>query len=172
MNNEYVFKEGQQVAIAVGSGSDVSLVKKSEMLKIFDRLGIIYTVTIISAHRHEETLPFFCQQAMDCGVKMFIAIAGKAAALPGNIAGLKRAMPVIGVGIGPESLSSITNMPAGVPVFSTGIDRSALVNATIGVCQILGTSDQGLRDRLQNYLLENNPKVEHDINVETYGEQV
>jgi 5-(carboxyamino)imidazole ribonucleotide mutase len=109
------------VAIIIGSKSDLEIAKKAE--KTLDELEITYETQVLSAHRDPQKLDAYIASS---NAKLFIAIAGLAAHLPGHIAS-RTARPVIGVPVnkalgGLDSLLSIVQMPRGVPVAAVGID--------------------------------------------------
>ncbi|HSF00435.1 MAG TPA: 5-(carboxyamino)imidazole ribonucleotide mutase [Nitrososphaeraceae archaeon] len=142
-----------QVAIIMGSDSDLKVMKETaEILEYFD---IEYELTIVSAHRTPERMFQYASNAIEKGIKVIIAGAGGAAHLPGMIASLT-SIPVIGVPIksstsleGLDSLLSIVQMPPGIPVATVGINGSK--NAGILACQILGTQNNLLLDKLEKY---------------------
>ena len=127
------------VAIVMGSASDMPVM--SDAGKMLDKFEIPHEEKIISAHRNPQTLNEYVSQLKDRHIEVVIAGAGKAAHLPGVIAGLS-IMPVIGVPMktsdlgGMDSLLSIVQMPKGVPVATVAIGGAA--NAAILAAQILG----------------------------------
>ncbi|MEM1144774.1 MAG: 5-(carboxyamino)imidazole ribonucleotide mutase [Pseudomonadota bacterium] len=140
------------VAIIMGSDSDFPVMRAAgAILRQFD---IGHTFDIVSAHRTPERLYEFAESAVDNGYRVIIAGAGGAAHLPGMVASLT-VLPVIGVPVaatkmgGEDSLLSIVQMPAGVPVATVAIDNAT--NAGILAAQILGASDAGIRERLASY---------------------
>lgn len=149
-----------KVAVIMGSKSDYEVSEKG--LKMLEKFGIEYEVRVISAHRALETLKEFVGQFDDLGVKVVIALAGKAAHLPGVIAGMTT-LPVIGVPIkgsaflGLDSLMSIVQMPKGVPVATVAVDGSD--NAAILACQMLAISNEELADKMKAYKKE----LEEDV---------
>ncbi len=150
-----------QVAIIMGSKSDYPLVKEGEdLLKAFD---VSYDIRILSAHRTPEALVEYVKSLKDNGVRVVIAVAGKAAALPGVVAA-HTTLPVIGVPVetkllGLDSLFSICQMPAGVPVATMGIGKSGMINAVLFAIQILAGEDPGLEQKLLAYREEMAQKV-------------
>lgn len=144
-----------KVAVIMGSKSDYSVSEKA--LQMLDKFGVEYEVRVISAHRALETLQDFVGKFDELGISTVIALAGKAAHLPGVIAGMTT-LPVIGVPIkgsaflGMDSLMSIVQMPKGVPVATVAVD--AADNAAILACQILATADVSLKDKLKDYKKE------------------
>jgi 5-(carboxyamino)imidazole ribonucleotide mutase len=136
------------VSIIIGSSSDKDLGDKAaEMLQEFD---VTYDLQIISAHRNPEKLTKYIQESP---AKVFITIAGLAAALPGAVAA-QTIKPVIGVPKevklgGMDSLLSIVQMPTGVPVATVGIDASK--NAALLAIEILALQDAELSKKLDQY---------------------
>ena len=141
-----------QVAIVMGSDSDLN--KMSEAAQILDELGIENEVLVLSAHRTPEETTDFAQNAKKRGLKVIIAGAGGAAALPGTIAALTT-LPVIGVPIksksleGLDSLLSITQMPPGVPVATVGIDSAQ--NAGLLAAIIIGAQYLKVDKKVEDY---------------------
>ena len=140
------------VGIIMGSDSDLPVMQAAaDMLKEF---GVPYEMTIVSAHRTPRRLYDYAENAASRGLKVLIAGAGGAAHLPGMAASLTP-LPVIGVPVkssalsGQDSLLSIVQMPAGVPVATVAINGAA--NAGILAAQILGASDQAIRQRVTLY---------------------
>ncbi|OGD86155.1 5-(carboxyamino)imidazole ribonucleotide mutase [Candidatus Curtissbacteria bacterium RIFCSPLOWO2_01_FULL_41_18] len=135
-------------------GSDSDLNKMSEAAQILDELGIENEVLVLSAHRTPEETTDFAQNAKKRGLKVIIAGAGGAAALPGTIAALTT-LPVIGVPIksksleGLDSLLSITQMPPGVPVATVGIDSAQ--NAGLLAAIIIGAQDLKVDKKVEDY---------------------
>ena len=141
-----------QVGIVMGSDSDLPVMSKAaEMLA---ELGISYEMRIISAHREPELLIDWAGNAQERGMKVMIAGAGMAAALPGMCAALFP-LPVIGVPLsgkkldGMDAVFSIMQMPPGVPVATVAIDGGK--NAAILAARILATSDAGMLKKLMDY---------------------
>jgi 5-(carboxyamino)imidazole ribonucleotide mutase len=130
------------VAIIMGSDSDWPIME--EAAKVLDSFGISYTAQVISAHRMPLETIEFAQEAHSRGLKVIIAGAGGAAALPGVVASLTP-LPVIGVPIalktfdGLDSLLSIVQMPAGIPVATVGVGGAK--NAGLLAVRILGVGD-------------------------------
>jgi 5-(carboxyamino)imidazole ribonucleotide mutase len=121
-----------------------------------EALGIGFEKRIVSAHRTPERLYEFARGAKDAGFKVIIAGAGGAAHLPGMTASLTP-LPVFGVPIeskalsGQDSLLSIVQMPAGIPVGTLAIGRSGAVNAALLAAAVLALSDPALAARLEAY---------------------
>lgn len=141
-----------QVGIVMGSDSDLPVMSKAaEML---EELGISYEMRIISAHREPELLVNWAGTARERGMKVMIAGAGMAAALPGMCAALFP-LPVIGVPLsgkkldGMDAVFSIMQMPPGVPVATVAIDGAK--NAAILAARILAASDSEMLQKLVEY---------------------
>ncbi|MEW5421090.1 5-(carboxyamino)imidazole ribonucleotide mutase [Amorphus sp. 3PC139-8] len=139
------------VAVIMGSQSDWSTMRHAT--ETLDALGVGYEARIVSAHRTPERMVDFAKSAKARGVKVIIAGAGGAAHLPGMTAALTT-LPVFGVPVesralsGEDSLLSIVQMPAGVPVGTLAIGRSGAVNAALLAASVLALSDAPLADRL------------------------
>ena len=140
------------VAIIMGSDSDLPVMRAAA--EALDRLDIAYEMTIVSAHRTPDRLYEFATTAEERGLRVIIAGAGGAAHLPGMVAALSP-LPVIGVPVsatkldGEDSLLSIVQMPAGVPVATVAIDNAT--NAGLLAAQMLGTGDADIRGRIRAY---------------------
>jgi len=145
------------VAIIMGSDSDWPIME--DAAKILDQLEISYTVDVVSAHRMPLEMVEFAQTAISKGYKVIIAGAGGAAHLPGMVASIT-SLPVIGVPValknldGMDSLLSIVQMPAGVPVATVGIGNAK--NAALLAARILGVSDQAISSKVIRGLQEIN----------------
>lgn len=145
------------VAIIMGSDSDWPTMEAAA--KILDELAITYSVDVISAHRMPLEMVEFSQSAQSQGYKVIIAGAGGAAHLPGMVASLT-ALPVIGVPValknldGMDSLLSIVQMPAGIPVATVGIDNAK--NAGLLAARILGISDTAISSKVSQGLKDIN----------------
>jgi 5-(carboxyamino)imidazole ribonucleotide mutase len=135
---------GRSVSIVMGSQSDWETMRHAS--EALDRLSIDHETRIVSAHRTPERLYEYARTARACGLRVIIAGAGGAAHLPGMIAALT-ALPVLGVPIesralkGMDSLLSIVQMPAGIPVATFAIGQAGAVNAALFAAAILGLSD-------------------------------
>lgn len=150
------------VAIIMGSQSDWPTMKHAA--DTLDRLGVAYEARIVSAHRTPERMFDFARAARSNGVKVIIAGAGGAAHLPGMTAALTP-LPVFGVPIesrtlkGEDSLLSIVQMPAGIPVGTLAIGRAGAVNAALLAASVLALADDGLAGRLDSYRAEQTASV-------------
>lgn len=143
-----------KVSVVMGSISDYETVKESCL--ILDQFQIAYEKKIVSAHRTPEMMLTYAKEARTKGIQVIIAAAGGAAHLPGMIASMT-SLPVIGIPIqskalnGLDSLLSIVQMPAGVPVLTTAIGLAGAKNAALGALRILSLNDDALKDALEAY---------------------
>lgn len=148
------------VAIIMGSDSDWPVME--EAAKVLDTFAISYTAEVLSAHRMPLEMVEFAQAAKANGFKVIIAGAGGAAHLPGMVASLTT-LPVIGVPVplknldGMDSLLSIVQMPAGIPVATVGIGNAK--NAGLLAARILGISDEGISLKVEKALKEINAEA-------------
>jgi 5-(carboxyamino)imidazole ribonucleotide mutase len=139
------------VGIVMGSRSDWETMRHSA--ETLDELGIPYEKEVVSAHRTPDKLYAYAETAEARGLQVVIAGAGGAAHLPGMMAA-KTVLPVLGVPVeskalqGLDSLLSIVQMPAGVPVGTLAIGRAGAVNAALLAAAIVARSDDGVRERL------------------------
>ena len=139
------------VAIIMGSRSDWPTMRGAA--ESLDALGVPYEAKVISAHRTPERMYAFAKGAKAAGVKLIIAGAGGAAHLPGMTASMTE-LPVLGVPVesralkGQDSLLSIVQMPAGIPVGTLAIGEAGARNAGLLAAQILALSDPALGERL------------------------
>ena len=142
------------VAIIMGSQSDWAVLKQTA--DTLDALGISHDDRIVSAHRTPDRMVAFAKGARSAGYKVIIAGAGGAAHLPGMVASLT-VLPVLGVPIetkalgGQDSLYSIVQMPAGIPVGTLAIGRSGAINAALLAASILALSDEAIAGRLESW---------------------
>lgn len=141
-----------EVGIIMGSRSDWETMRHAaEML---DALEVAYETKVVSAHRTPDRLYDYAKGAAGRGLKLIIAGAGGAAHLPGMAASMTR-LPVLGVPVeskalsGLDSLLSIVQMPAGVPVATLAIGRAGAANAGLLAASILALSDEALAGRLE-----------------------
>lgn len=149
------------VGIIMGSKSDLPVMKGAA--ESLEAMGIVYEMTVVSAHRTPERMMEYARTARDRGLKVVIAGAGGAAHLPGMVASVTT-LPVIGVPVkssnsidGWDSVLSILQMPSGVPVATVALDGGK--NAGLLAAQIIGTADETIADRLQAYKTELKAKV-------------
>ena len=142
------------VGIIMGSQSDWATMRAAA--ETLDALGIGHEVRIVSAHRTPQRMIAYATSAVDRGLRAIIAGAGGAAHLPGMVAALTR-LPVFGVPVeskalsGMDSLLSIVQMPAGVPVGTLAIGHAGAVNAALIVAAQLATTDAVLAERLDEW---------------------
>jgi len=148
------------VAIIMGSDSDWPIMESAA--EVLDEYGISYTAEVISAHRMPDEMADFAKSAAANGYKVIIAGAGGAAHLPGMVASMT-ALPVIGVPVplahldGMDSLLSIVQMPAGVPVATVGIGSAK--NAGILAAKILAVSDKDLLAKVESAMQKLNQEA-------------
>jgi 5-(carboxyamino)imidazole ribonucleotide mutase len=141
------------VAVIMGSSSDYDVMK--EAVEILQEFGVGVKKQVVSAHRTPDLMYQFAKNAHKDGVKVIIAGAGGAAHLPGMVASITH-LPVIGVPVkskqsyeGLDSLLSIVQMPAGVPVATVGINNAK--NAGLLAVSILAINNEGLTQKLINF---------------------
>lgn len=149
------------VSVVMGSLSDLDAVKNTfEVLKDFE---IEYEAKVLSAHRTPDEAIAYAREAYDRGIKVIIAAAGGAAHLAGVLAGCS-VLPVIGIPMkstldGLDSLLSIVQMPAGVPVATVSIGKAGCKNAAVLAATIIGAFDSKMHDKLVAYKDEMRKKV-------------
>jgi 5-(carboxyamino)imidazole ribonucleotide mutase len=142
------------VGIIMGSRSDWETMRHAA--ETLDELGIAYEKEVVSAHRTPDKLFAYAESAESRGLQVLVAGAGGAAHLPG-MASSKTLLPVLGVPVesktlqGLDSLLSIAQMPAGVPVGTLAIGRAGAVNAALLAAAIVARSDVTVRERLAAY---------------------
>src|SRR3954469_19215859 len=153
------------VGIIMGSSSDWETMRHAA--DTLDQLGVGYEKRIVSAHRTPRRLYDYAHSARERGLKVVIAGAGGAAHLPGMTASMT-ALPVLGVPVesralkGMDSLLSIVQMPAGVPVGTLAIGKPGAINAGLLAVGILATTRPELRERLRAFRSEQTAKVRQD----------
>jgi len=159
MNNK-----SAEIVIIMGSQSDWETMQHaSDKLKEF---GIEHECKIISAHRTPERLYEFASSAKENGVKVIIAGAGGAAHLPGMAASMTT-LPVLGVPVeskalkGLDSLLSIAQMPAGIPVGTLAIGKAGAINAALLAASILALSDEKIDKKLAKFRDKQTKKIKH-----------
>jgi 5-(carboxyamino)imidazole ribonucleotide mutase len=141
-----------QVAVVMGSDSDLPTMQPA--VQVLEQFGVAVEVRVLSAHRTPLEMVEFAQTARERGFKVIIAGAGGAAHLPGMLASLTT-LPVIGVPVqsralsGVDSLHSIVQMPAGIPVATVAIGNG--LNAGLLAAQILATADPRLAQAISDY---------------------
>jgi 5-(carboxyamino)imidazole ribonucleotide mutase len=138
------------VGVILGSKSDLPLMESC--VKVLDELGIEHEVKVCSAHRNPRGVMEWASSARERGLRVIIAAAGGAAHLPGVVAAWTD-LPVIGVPVptthlgGVDSLYSIVQMPAGIPVATVAIGEAGAKNAAWLAARILGLNDKALEER-------------------------
>ncbi len=153
------------VGVIMGSRSDWETMRHTS--ETLDALGVGHDIQVVSAHRTPDLLFEYAESAVDRGLKVIIAGAGGAAHLPGMTASKTR-LPVIGVPIqsralsGQDSLLSIVQMPAGVPVATMAIGRAGAINAALFAAAILATDDPKVADALDQYRDQQTQRVLRD----------
>jgi 5-(carboxyamino)imidazole ribonucleotide mutase len=142
------------VGIVMGSKSDWPTMEESA--KMLDQFGIRYEVEVVSAHRTPDKMMRYAESAAARGLKLIIAGAGGAAHLPGMIAA-KTTLPVLGVPVkskalnGLDSLLSIAQMPAGIPVATFAIGVAGAKNAGLFAASVLGLTDKAIATKLEKF---------------------
>jgi 5-(carboxyamino)imidazole ribonucleotide mutase len=150
------------VAIIMGSQSDWATMKHAA--DTLDALGVAHAARIVSAHRTPDRMVAFAKSARAEGFKVIIAGAGGAAHLPGMVASMTT-LPVLGVPVqsralsGQDSLLSIVQMPAGIPVGTLAIGEAGATNAALLAAQILALSDPALAGRLEAHRAAQSARV-------------
>ena len=150
------------VGIIMGSRSDWSTMQHAA--EILERLGVPFETRVVSAHRTPDLLFEYCEGARGRGLQVIIAGAGGAAHLPG-MAAAKTSLPVLGVPVqsktlnGLDSLLSIVQMPAGVPVATLAIGTAGAVNAALLAAAIVGAGHPEILASLESYRAEQTRKV-------------
>lgn len=158
-----------QVAVVMGSKSDWDTMQHA--VSTLKQLGIDYHTQVVSAHRTPDLLFDFATSARDSGFKIIIAGAGGAAHLPGMLAA-KTSLPVLGVPVqskalnGMDSLLSIVQMPAGIPVHTFAIGQAGAINAALAAASILATSDDAVCTKLDAYRQQQTDRILKETDVE------
>ena len=139
------------ISIIMGSTSDLPVMEKAA--KFLDELEVPFEMNALSAHRTPAEVEKFAREAEGRGLRVIIAAAGMAAALPGVIAA-QTTLPVIGVPIkgmldGLDALLSIVQMPPGIPVATVGVNGAQ--NAAVLACEMLALTDKALAERMREY---------------------
>lgn len=149
-----------RVAVVMGSASDLEVM--SPALETLEQFGVEYEKRVISAHRTPDLMCEYAKSARDRGIGVIIAGAGGAAHVAGVVAGMTT-VPVIGVPIqtkalgGMDSLLSIVQMPAGIPVATMAINGAK--NAALLAVEILALADEGLHSKLEEFRKSQTQKV-------------
>lgn len=147
-------KKPPRVGVIMGSTSDWETLRHTA--ETLEGLGIAHEVEVVSAHRTPDKLFRYAETAAERGLEVIIAGAGGAAHLPGMVAA-KTAVPVLGVPVqskalnGMDSLLSIVQMPAGIPVGTLAIGRAGAINAALLAAAIVGNHDDEIRNALADF---------------------
>ena len=150
------------VGIIIGSQSDLDVMRNAS--ETLDNLGIANEMKILSAHRNPEQVNEYAATARQRGLKVIIAGAGMAAALPGVVAA-QTPLPVLGVPMetrvmgGMDSLLSMAQMPGGIPVGTLAIGKAGAKNAALLAAAILALSDEGVAGRLDAFRNKQNRAI-------------
>jgi 5-(carboxyamino)imidazole ribonucleotide mutase len=150
------------VGIIIGSQSDLDVMRNAS--ETLDDLGIANEIKILSAHRNPEQVNEYAVTARQRGLKVIIAGAGMAAALPGVVAA-QTPLPVLGVPMetrvmgGMDSLLSMAQMPGGIPVGTLAIGKTGAKNAALLATAILALSDEGVAGRLDAFRNKQNQAI-------------
>ena len=155
------------VGIIMGSESDLKIMQ--EAADVLGHLGVEFELTVVSAHRTPQRMMDYAAGAKERGLKVIIAGAGGAAHLPGMVASLTP-LPVIGVPVksralnGIDSLLSIVQMPAGIPVATVAIGDAGAKNAALLAIQMLGMNDAILQQKIVDYRNELKQAISENYN--------
>ncbi|GAB4196115.1 MAG: 5-(carboxyamino)imidazole ribonucleotide mutase [Wenzhouxiangellaceae bacterium] len=150
------------IGVIMGSQSDWDTMRHG--VDILEQFAVAHEVRVVSAHRTPETMVDYAREAEQRGLRAIIAGAGGAAHLPGMVASLTT-VPVLGVPVqsrtlnGLDSLLSIVQMPAGVPVATLAIGKAGAINAGLLAVSLLATTDAALRERLRDYRRQRREQV-------------
>jgi len=150
------------VGIIIGSQSDLDVMRNAS--ETLDNLGIANEIKILSAHRNPQQVNEYAATARQRGLKVIIAGAGMAAALPGVVAA-QTPLPVLGVPMetrvmgGMDSLLSMAQMPGGIPVGTLAIGKTGAKNAALLAAAILALSDEGVAGRLDAFRNKQNQAI-------------
>lgn len=151
-----------RVGVVMGSVSDWDTLRHAT--DMFEALQVPYEAKVVSAHRTPDRLFQYAESAAERGIQVIVAGAGGAAHLPGMLAA-KTLLPVFGVPVrsqalsGMDSLLSIVQMPAGIPVGTLAIGRAGAANAALLAAAVLALHDDGLRSRLDAWRAQQTQKV-------------
>ena len=147
-------KKKVEVGIIMGSKSDWPTME--EAAKLLDEFGIGYEIEVVSAHRTPDKMMKYAESAQDRGLRIIIAGAGGAAHLPGMVAA-KTSLPVLGVPVkssaldGLDSLLSIAQMPAGIPVATFAVGEAGAKNAALFAAAVLALEDAAVAKKLKKF---------------------
>lgn len=152
------------VHIVLGSASDLEAVKAAGMVETLHAVGTTASVSVCSAHRNIDELAKFVARSIAAGGRVFVGVAGLAAALPGALAGLTNmSLPVIGVPMDEHGIDSCVYMPPGVPVLTAGVGKVGLKNAAIAAAQVLAVGDASVATKLRAYLEKTAKAPQFDV---------
>lgn len=158
------------VAVVIGSRSDLPMLKGSGMTDVFNASGVSWEVSVISAHRNPDALYNFCLKQVTEGTKVLIGVAGLAAQLPGVMTAHVGTIPVLGVPLsslslfgGLDALLAMIKMPKGSPVSVAGLDETGFYNTAIQACKIVAVGDSEVREKLANYLESKRKPAEYGV---------
>ena len=151
-----------RVGVIMGSSSDWETMQNAT--ETLEKLGVAHEVEVVSAHRTPDKLFQYAESARERGLEVIIAGAGGAAHLPGMVAA-KTSLPVLGVPVqsktlnGLDSLLSIVQMPAGIPVATLTIGRAGAINAALLAAAIIANHDDEIRQNLEDYRRQQTEQV-------------
>ena len=154
--------EAPRVGLVMGSNSDWAVMQNAA--DMLERFGVPFEARVVSAHRTPDRMFEYAEQAADRGLQVIIAGAGGAAHLPGMVAA-KTVVPVLGVPVqsralnGMDSLLSIAQMPAGIPVGTLAIGVAGATNAGLLAAAIVGSTDPAVRSALEDFRRERTEAV-------------
>lgn len=150
------------IGVVMGSNSDWPIMAKA--VKQLEKFGVPHEYKVVSAHRTPDLLFEYASEAKERGLKAIIAGAGGAAHLPGMLAS-KTTIPVLGVPVpskylkGTDSLHSIVQMPAGIPVATFAIGEAGATNSALFAISLLANNDESLSKKLDDFRLEQSEKA-------------
>lgn len=156
-----------QVGLIMGSQSDWATMQ--HCAELLETLGVRFETEVVSAHRSPDKMFQYAESAATRGLQLIIAAAGGAAHLPGMVAA-KTSLPVIGVPIqskvlnGVDSLLSIVQMPAGIPVLTMSIGVAGAKNAALSAASVLALSDSQVAEKLTRYRQQQTDHVMNNPN--------
>jgi 5-(carboxyamino)imidazole ribonucleotide mutase len=154
------------IGVVMGSSNDWPTMSKA--VEVLEHFGIAHEARVVSAHRMPDEMFAYAESARDRGLRVIIAGAGGAAHLPGMLAA-KTTVPVLGVPVasrhlsGQDSLYSIVQMPAGVPVATFAIGEAGATNAALFAVSVLAGDDASLAARLDAYRAERREQAAHAV---------
>lgn len=153
-----------QVQIVLGSASDLEAVFASGIVETLAAVGVKASVSVCSAHRNIEELGRFVERTLASGTKLYVGVAGLAAALPGALAGLTNmVVPVIGVPMDEHGIDSCIHMPPGVPVLTSGVGKVGLKQAALAAAQVLAVGDPNVMAKLKAHVARTAKAPQFDV---------